>query len=84
MYLNGIYGNKINKSHFKSRCTWSIFTKLTNAEQQYVHISYAKLPRANNECAKYAEKFRGMWWHSVTNRKDMGFIPDGHWNFSLT
>jgi hypothetical protein len=69
--------------------TWSIFTKLTNAEQHYVHTSYAKFPKADDECAKCGQKFGGTWWHSwlrnsVTNRKDMDFIPDGHWNFSLT
>jgi hypothetical protein len=39
--------------------TWSIFTKLTNTQQHYVHISYAKFSKAYNECAKYGEKFRG-------------------------
>jgi hypothetical protein len=43
-----------------SRYTRSIFTKLTNAEQHYVHISYAKFPKADNECVKYGQKFRGM------------------------
>ena len=68
--------------------TWSIFTKLTYAEQHYAQISYAKFPKADNECAKYGQKIVGTWWHnwvrhSVTTRKDMGFIPDAHWNFSL-
>jgi len=76
------------KMSYVSWHTWSIFTKLTNVEQHYVHISYAKFPKTDNECAKYAQKFRATWWnswvrHSVTNQ-DMGFFPDGHWNFSLT